>query len=161
MPSDSQGSLAIRVRFIDGEGNVNITGWREFEIVDNDPPVVMVPQDAESRVGEGLVFEDGGSSDNIGVVNWTWSWSAGGEVHVAYGTSATVEFDREGEYQVTLTVTDAAGNTDTATMRVVVSDVGSPVSGMMVVVLILACIAALVVAYVTIRRRKDGRGSGE
>ena len=158
IPFNATGNLALRLLVMDGSGNLQDSGWRDWLIIDNDAPQVMVPKNMDARAGKTVVIKDAGSTDNLGVVNWTWSWSAGGKAHVAYGSSVMLEFDREGDYQVTLTVTDAAGNTDTATMQVVVSDVGSLVSSAMVVVLVLACIVALVVAYVVIRRRMGGQG---
>ncbi len=154
VPDSPLGALRVRLVVEDTEGNVLSTEWRSWDVSDNDPPVARPPDDAESRVGERLTLEDGGSSDNIAIVNWTWSWTEGGKARVTHGQSVTLRFDRDGEHVVTLTVTDGAGNTDETTMRVVVSDVSSPISGVLIAVIVAVCIAAVVVTIVFLRRKR-------
>ncbi|NOQ53963.1 MAG: PKD domain-containing protein [Thermoplasmata archaeon] len=158
VPNSPLGALRVRLVLEDTEGNVHTTEWREWQVVDNDAPVAKTHDDAESRVGERFILDDGGSSDNVEVVNWTWSWNEGGKARVVHGKSVTLRFDREGEYMITLKVTDAAGNTDEATLRVVVSDVSSPISGVLIAVIVAACIIAVAITYVILKRK---RGIGE
>jgi PKD repeat protein len=70
--------------------------------------------------GQTVQFVGSGSSDNVGIVNYTWSFTYGGETVLLYGVEPEFEFDIIGNYTVTLTVADEYGNTATDTMNVVV-----------------------------------------
>jgi hypothetical protein len=83
------------------------------EAVDQ-PPVADAGQDqtivdADHSGSETVTLDGSGSADDGGIVNWSWS-VFGAET----GTGETLTLDaRVGEYTVTLTVSDEAGNTDT------------------------------------------------
>jgi PKD repeat protein len=70
-------------------------------------------------------FDGSASSDNVGVVNYTWTFNDGGP-QTLYGVSPAHTFARPGSYTVTLTVRDAAGNSATGAMTVLVNDVTPP-----------------------------------
>ncbi len=82
---------------------------------DTENPVAVVPDSI--RVLEGMeIYIDGGeSSDNVRIVSYSWEISDGTS-HT--GRQIIHSFDEAGVYDVTLTVTDAAGNTATATTKV-------------------------------------------
>ena len=63
-------------------------------------------------------FDGSGSTDNIGISNYTWSFTYNSSLTHIYGVSPTFKFWVVGNYTVTLNVTDAAGNWDTDTMLV-------------------------------------------
>lgn len=73
-----------------------------------------------------VVFNGLGSLDNVGVVNWTWSFIYDGEVVTLYGPDPDFVFDEAGEYNVTLMVIDAAGLSDVAWVTVIVKDIEAP-----------------------------------
>ena len=58
-----------------------------------------------------VVLDGSGSEDNIGVVNWTWTFKVDGEKRSLHGPSHSVEFPQPDDYQVDLWVRDAGGNT--------------------------------------------------
>jgi len=66
-----------------------------------------------------------GSTDNVGVANYTWAFTDGSP-RTLYGSSATYVFATPGVYTVTLTVRDAAGNAAADTLTVTVRDVTLP-----------------------------------
>ncbi len=68
-------------------------------------------------VGVTVAFDGSGSSDDIGIVNYTWTFFDQGP-KVLYNVSPSYVFVREGQYVVTLNVTDGDGNYDTDTMTV-------------------------------------------
>jgi hypothetical protein len=74
-----------------------------------------------------VTFNGNGSSDNVGVLNWTWSFTDGLPVMV-YGVKATYLFDDPGTFVVTLNVSDAGKNWQTDTMTVTVLDTSNPLA---------------------------------
>ena len=61
-------------------------------------------------LGEEAVFNGSNSTDNVGIVNWTWLFFYDERDYTLYGERASFEFDESGYYSVQLTVRDAAGN---------------------------------------------------
>jgi subtilisin family serine protease len=63
-------------------------------------------------------FDGTGSTDNVGVVSWTWTLPNGATF--ATGPTATRQFTRSGSGNITLTVADAAGNTNAQVQTIVI-----------------------------------------
>jgi PKD repeat protein len=113
------------------------TGYADPDM-DMSKTVVVVLTDIQAPVAmanDQIVDEDAivlldsaGSSDNVGIVNWTWVVSdVGGNVTV-YGENAPYVFAQPGIYTVTLTVFDAAGLNDTDMATYTVNDVTDPIA---------------------------------
>jgi len=85
----------------------------EVAMPDHEAPVVLLIGDLEAKEGAMVTLDGSGSSDDVGIVNWTWAVPSGGTVIYLYGPKKDFKFDDEGKYNVTLTVRDAAGNTAT------------------------------------------------
>ena len=62
-------------------------------------------------------FDAGGSSDNTGIVSYEWDF---GDGTAGTGITVTHTYAKSGNYTVTLTVKDAAGNSQTASISVTV-----------------------------------------
>ena len=77
--------------------------------------------------GENITFIGNGSSDNVGVFNYTWTFNDSG-VQVRYGASPNYSFTEAGVFIITLNITDAAGNWDTAIFNVTVNDITEPMA---------------------------------
>jgi hypothetical protein len=76
-----------------------------------------------------IVYLDGsGSTDNVGIVNYTWSFYDGGLLVNLFGINASYIFAQPGTYTITLNVSDASGNWDTDTCLINVNDVTVPVA---------------------------------
>ena len=87
-------------------------------VQDVTPPVADAGEDPVGVFEEDeVVFNGSGSSDNIGIVDYRWTFDDGGPVTLT-GVVTEYIFMDAGEYEVTLTVTDAAGLTDTDTVVV-------------------------------------------
>jgi len=135
----------------------NVTGWyvhpygqeQVIDIVDvdvNAPPVaiaLVTPNPA--MAGEIVTFDASGSSDDVGVVNWTWTFMDGSVPVTLWDEVGTYAFsDAFQSVDVTLIVRDGQGNTDTATVTLDV--VGSipefptflvPVTGTVIIVALI------------------------
>ncbi len=66
-------------------------------------------------------------SDNVAVTNWSWSFDYGARAMEFYTRDLVFTFDDAGEYDVTLTVSDARGNSATDMLTVTVEDITVPV----------------------------------
>ena len=94
-------------------------------VADTTPPAASAGPDQTVDQGALVAFDGSASSDNVGVVNYTWSFTDGSP-RVLYGVAPIYAFAAAGVHVVTLTVRDAAGNTATDTVRITVLDVTAP-----------------------------------
>jgi PKD repeat protein len=95
---------------------------------DYSPPVAEAGP--EQTVGENQTvrFDGSACSDDIGIVNYTWRFVHRGQPVALYGPAASYAFSGLGTYTVTLTVTDAWGNSASDTTIVIVVDIVAPVA---------------------------------
>ncbi len=135
VPSGKYISL-ISVSDFGGRGMGNVT----YFTVDNDPPVANAGLDQTVMPGQMVAFDGSGSTDNVGIVNYTWTFYDGATLVTLWGPNPDYTFLSEGVYDVTLTVTDGAGHTSTDTVTITVTaaipefpTVIIPISGMMVI----------------------------
>jgi hypothetical protein len=130
---------------------------------DTTRPIAIAGQDRTAKVGHEITFDAKGSTDNIGIVNYTWSFVAGpktGTLHRLYGQVVHFTFEDAREYQVMLSVSDTAGNVGYDEMVVSVEKTGgiSSVIGDDGVLLpfsvVLVLVAVLIIDGLARRRRK-------
>ena len=89
-----------------------------------------------------------GSSDNIGIVSYKWNFGDGSN---SSGITTTHVYNANGAYTVTLTVTDASGNT--ATNVILITVVDPPVVFPRWILFALGGTAAMIlVAYFLLRK---------
>ncbi|MBL7950886.1 MAG: HYR domain-containing protein, partial [Flavobacteriales bacterium] len=109
------GSVVVTWTATDNAGN-NSTCAQTVTVIDNVPPVALCQSATISMNGSGIANVtpaqvDNGSTDNCAIVNMT----------VSPGSFNTI-----GTHSVTLTVFDAAGNSDDCTVTVTVEDNNAP-----------------------------------
>lgn len=130
---------------------------------DTTRPIAIAGQDRTAKVGHDITFDAKGSTDNIGIVNYTWSFVAGpktGTLHRLYGQVVHFTFEDAREYQVMLSVSDTAGNVGYDEMVVSVEKTGgiSSVIGDDGVLLpfsvVLVLVAVLIIDGLARKRRK-------
>lgn len=92
-----------------------------FEIQDTTPPTAYAGSDRAVTEGTIVVFDGSGSTDNVGVVTHTWTF-IDVTLQTLSGANPTYTFHNAGEFEITLNVSDAAGNWNTDTMWVNVSE---------------------------------------
>jgi len=123
----AQGSVVA----VDAAGNA-IAVWQQFDgefwdlwanrftAPDTEPPVADAGPDQAVPAGTLVTFNGSGSTDNEGITNYSWTFSDGGP-RTLWGVSPSYTFNAGGTFAVTLTVRDAAGNTDTDVVVITVS----------------------------------------
>ena len=94
-------------------------------VPDAQPPVAAFSAGIAER-GLPISFDGSGSTDNVGVSNYTWTVAVNGTTRTTYGSSFTTIFTEIGTYAVTLTVRDGAGNTGSVTHDLTVRDTLPP-----------------------------------
>lgn len=148
-----------------------VTGWyvnpvgqeQVIDIVDvdvNAPPhaaALVTPNPA--IVGEMVTFDARGSSDDVGIVNWSWSFWDGGVPVQLWGEVATYSVNTNLQnVDVTLTVRDGYGNTDTDMVTLVVAN-AIPELGDLSPIAVLCLAAIILLCGRRSGRRRIGRGS--
>jgi len=120
------GTLTASLTVRDEAGNAATTSV-EILVRDLTPPLALASA-SPSRVLEGglVTLSGAGSTDDVGIVNWTWSFVEGTTVHTLYGMVVAWAFTERGVWNVSLTVRDAAGNVGTDSVEVTVGDMIPP-----------------------------------
>jgi len=124
---------------------------------DTTPPVADAGINMEVVTGSLVTFDGSDSSDNIGITNYTWTFTYNGSQATLYGVSPQFTFWTDSNYSVTLTVFDGAGNSDTDVTIVRVFSLEDNVgSGSFTehwqMILIIAVICAMLLVGVGIKR---------
>jgi len=95
---------------------------------DTSPPVSAAGPDQTIDEGALVTLNGSGSTDNVGIINHTWTFNDGSDDITLHGVAPSHTFNVPGVYMVTLNVTDGAGSWDSDVMNVTVRDITSPVS---------------------------------
>ncbi|UCG70749.1 MAG: carboxypeptidase regulatory-like domain-containing protein [Thermoplasmata archaeon] len=85
-------------------------------------PTANAGPDQEVEEGDVVTFDGSGSSDNVLLSELTWTFEDE-TLQTLYGVNPTYTFSTPGNYLITLTITDAVGNSNTDTMWVNVSEI--------------------------------------
>jgi PGF-CTERM protein len=120
----SPGTYTVTLKVEDGGSNVE-TDTMTVTVSDTTGPTASVGSDTTVTVGTAVTFDGSTSTDNVGVTSYEWDVDGDGTTD-ATGAAPSHTFATAGTYDVTLTVKDAAGNTDTATRTVTVADKSVP-----------------------------------
>jgi hypothetical protein len=132
--SNSTGGFSIQITLVEDENNISAgaldtaqnngsVSAAQFVYLDLQDPVADAGSDISINESMIAMFDGSGSTDNYGIDNYTWTFDMNGTMKTLYGEKPKFVFDAEGSYEVTLTVTDIVGNTDTDMLWVVVSTV--------------------------------------
>jgi PKD repeat protein len=126
----STGVHTICARATNSEGNVGTSSCDTLTVGDTVPPVANAGPNQVANEGATVSFSGAGCTDNVGVVSHEWDFDASDGVTFtdATGISVSHEYGDNGVYTVTLRCKDAAGNSDTDTLTVTVSNVAPTVN---------------------------------
>lgn len=83
-------------------------------------PTADAGPDQTVTVGQTLYLDGSGSTDDVGIQNYTWKFVYGGYNRTLVGVSPTFIFTVPGTYNITLNVTDTDGHYDTDIVTVTV-----------------------------------------
>ncbi len=120
-----EGTKTVYVQFMD---NAGLTSQVQDTIIqDTTMPSVNAGDDRIVSEDTTVMFDSSGSTDENGISTYTWTLTDGTLITLT-GSNPTYTFSNPGTYPVTLTVTDAAGNTATDTVTVTVLDTTNPVA---------------------------------
>lgn len=144
------GTYDVLLTVSDPSGNIGEDG-QQVLVRDNVPPVADAGPDIDALVGDRVKFSGVLSTDNVGIVEWKWSSTDGSGIEL-FGVNATHRFDKAGTYEVTLTVSDEAGNIDSDTVLVVIEDSEVSSSNPYWILLVIVCIAAIIVVVIIYRK---------
>jgi M6 family metalloprotease-like protein len=125
-PETSDGDLTGSVTFTMGSGCGTFDyGWGAQAPPPNTPPAAaFTASPTTTQVGSTVHFDASGSTDAQtprSGLRYSWDFLDGGPSEDATGMVVDHAFDRAGTYTVTLTVTDAAGTSDTEELKITVN----------------------------------------
>jgi hypothetical protein len=103
-------------------------GGSSTPAADGVPPAAICAGDIHIEPGEEAIFDGSNSTDNVGVVNWTWFFIYNETDYTIYGEVTTFGFEQTGCYSVQLTVSDAAGNRNSTVFLLAVGEEQVPVT---------------------------------
>ena len=103
------------------------SSWVSFNVGDTTPPVADAGPDQTVKEDTLVTFDGSGSSDNIGITNYTWTFMDM-TPQTLTGVNPTYTFATLGAHTITLKVTDAAGNYATDTVTITGFDATQPVA---------------------------------
>jgi len=114
------GTFQIDGFIVDDEWNIdeaNITVSIQPSTSDTEPPVAVTGPQIDITVGQAAVLDGTKSTDNVGIVDYTWTFEDGIE-RTLTGSNVSYRFDGAGYYNIQLTVRDASGNVGRSWMSV-------------------------------------------
>jgi len=117
----------VTISLNDTKDNWN-SSFCQVEVRDTTRPEADAGNDRNVAQHARIDLNGSGSTDNSGVVNYTWSFELDRVVKKLYGSSPFFTFDSAGVYNISLEVKDAWNNSDMDSLIVTVTDVTSPVA---------------------------------
>lgn len=115
-------------------------------------PIARGGSDRTVDAGVAVVFDAGGSSDNVGITRVLWDF---GDGESAVGLSASHMYDSAGVFNVTLTVEDGAGNKGSDYVLVTVREQSNPILTPSLV--FLAVLSVFLAGWLLVRRFSNKR----
>ncbi len=114
-----KGFYWVNVTVDDGHGGLD---WRNFTLTVGDeiPPIADAGPDGIVDEDQPYTFNGTNSSDNSGVLNYSWNFIDGS---IKYGPTPTHVFTINGTWPVWLWVTDPAGNWDIDFINIIVRNI--------------------------------------
>ncbi|RLB37471.1 MAG: hypothetical protein DRH20_07690, partial [Deltaproteobacteria bacterium] len=120
------GRYEVRLTVTDNDGNP-CTAMASLDIGPNQPPVALMGYSGVMATGQNLAFNGLSSYDPEGhALSYQWDF---GDGHTASAPEADHAFSAEGDFTVSLTVTDDKGQSDTTTRMIhVISPTAIPLA---------------------------------
>lgn len=137
------GMYEVKLNVVDGAGN-NGFGTLSVTVRDTTPPVAIGPGHMTVDLGKRRTLDGSSSTDNVGIVQYIWTISYEDSTYeeVLLGSIVEYTFDRSGRYEVSLTIEDAEGNSDTVELTVTVEG-GFSTLWILVIIIVVVVVAAV------------------
>ena len=115
------GEYNVLLQVFDAEGNV---GTANITVTVNDitPPIAVAEHIGTVNLGTVVLMDGSDSTDNVGLINYTWSFGYNATEIELYNATSSFSFDIPGEYNIALTVMDLAGNRNKTNISIIVLD---------------------------------------
>ena len=123
---DEPGVYNITLEVTDEEGNRGIDCFI-VTVMDTSPPAAIIGRIRDEDEGSLITFDGAQSSDNVGIINYTWTFQYNGTVQSLYDITPSFLFDIPGIYNVTLLVKDNWSNTDSNNVIFTIRDITEPI----------------------------------
>ena len=124
---DTAGIYAVTLNVTDLGGNLG-TDDLVVTVRDITAPVPEAGNNRSVNEGETVFLDGNGSSDNVGITEYNWTFEYDGAPVTLSGMNVSFTFDVPGEYTVTLNMSDGAGNWAVDSIIVTVLDITEPVA---------------------------------
>lgn len=112
----TDGEATLRVT--DSSGNVNTTTV-SYSVENLANPVADAGPNLVAYLGEEIRFDGTDSTDDVGIETFSWDF---GDGTATSGPTPNHTYDATGTYAVELSVTDTAGNTDSSSSTIVITE---------------------------------------
>ena len=123
---DESGDYTPSVTVVDTNGETD-TASASLSVTPSEPPTAALSVPDTVTVGESVTFDAGDSDDDQSVVEYAWDFDGDGRIdRETIESSVTHTYSETGEFDPSVTVTDADGLTDTATATVTVDGPDRP-----------------------------------
>jgi parallel beta-helix repeat protein len=122
---DLPGEYVAVLNVTDAEG-LWATDSLVIHVLDSVPPVARAGPDVAVDLGQTVTLDGSASSDNIGIVDWEWSYEQGGGTVILHGERVNVTLGEPGSHVIILRVTDARGLSGTDALTALVRDAERP-----------------------------------
>ncbi|UCE45503.1 MAG: ABC transporter permease subunit [Methanobacteriota archaeon] len=114
------GTVIVTLNVTDSEGHWDTDNVTYYVQEDTEPPIAS-SFSRIVKVGTLVNLSAANSTDNARIVNYTWEFEYDGRAVVLYGEIAPFWFNKSGNHEILLTVTDASGLTNSTTVYVQVN----------------------------------------
>jgi len=121
------GEFIVRLTVEDGAGLI-ATDELVVTVLDTMVPVPDPGADRSVDQGAAAQLDGSASSDNVGIVRYSWTFVYDLQEVTLEGVVASYTFNRPGDYDITLRVWDAANNSAPVTFTLTVLDIESPIA---------------------------------
>ena len=122
------GEYLVNLQISDAR-NLSANDTLTVHVNDNVSPLAIAPDDITVGQHTMVVLRDDNSTDvGSGILSWEWTFQYGTREWTMAGREMEFMFDDVGSYDITLTIKDGFGNTDSAMFMVRVLDTTAPIA---------------------------------